>query len=585
MNFFKSLNFNFPTIKERYFAKSYIIPDYYTQERGKKMFSVIRKKKYAAALLFLAIPAAVLSSAVSQSTFRNLSGLINSDGDDYSPSMTASGRIVVFNSKKSGEKSHNIYMCRNNSGLWSKPIPLAEINSKYNDETPFISRDGSTLIFSSDRPGGNLPSVTSDGRMRITYDLYVSRNIKGKWTKPELITGDVNTSMNERSPALSGDGHILFFTRWPYRKFSRAKIYMAKLDNGSYTGAVELPESINSGNYEVALIPSMKRDRYYFSSMRKGGMGGWDIYYTSFINGKFSNPVNAGKNVNSPYDDICYNETNQYALISSTRPGGYGKFDLYSTLKVKDTDKIVRKNYRNYNRETRLRITAADRKTGILLGDHPFKITLHESGRGFNKERTTLRKSNNRGFFVIRPKNNVGWITISSENNGYRESSIKVRVVTGNYQDIIIFLSAAPAVKDQPPVKTEKKSVKEKAEPERISRTAHRVKPDSIYFDFNSVKIKTKYYPSLQKVINLLRENQNLELIISGHCDSTGTRRINYIISRKRAMAVLSYLKGMGIAESRMSVRAMGEKFARSEKKRTGFSRLNRRVEFTVKEK
>jgi hypothetical protein len=76
--------------------------------------------------------------------------------------------------------------------------------------------------------------------------------------------------------------------------------------------------------------PFVDRDVMVFTSNREGGYGGFDLYYSKLINGKWSAPRNLGSKINSKYDEyrpIIFN--NNFMIFSSNRPGGKGGFDLY----------------------------------------------------------------------------------------------------------------------------------------------------------------------------------------------------------------------------------------------------------------
>ena len=80
-------------------------------------------------------------------TVRNIGLAINTPGDDFSPSFTADGKVMVFNSKRRGERYQNLYISYYSNGAWSEAQPLNELNSPYNDETPFITPDGDISSF------------------------------------------------------------------------------------------------------------------------------------------------------------------------------------------------------------------------------------------------------------------------------------------------------------------------------------------------------------------------------------------------------------------------------------------------------
>lgn len=74
-----------------------------------------------------------------------------------------------------------------------------------------------------------------------------------------------------------------------------------------------------------------------FSSDRPGGFGGFDLYYSFYENGNWSEPVNFGDKINTEFDEYrpitlhYYDFDNNLMIFSSNRPGGMGGFDLYYT--------------------------------------------------------------------------------------------------------------------------------------------------------------------------------------------------------------------------------------------------------------
>ncbi|MDH3584554.1 MAG: hypothetical protein OER86_10100, partial [Phycisphaerae bacterium] len=97
--------------------------------------------------------------------------------------------------------SADMYLSRWNGRVWSRPRPIAGINTDANERGPVLSRDGRYLLFSSDREGG-----------RGGYDLYVARWDGLKWTGVEALGEAVNSPAHELGPALSADGSRLYFS-------------------------------------------------------------------------------------------------------------------------------------------------------------------------------------------------------------------------------------------------------------------------------------------------------------------------------------------------------------------------------------
>lgn len=539
-------------------------------------------KKYISILTVSLAAVLILTTAYSQKTshFFNLTTRINTAGDDYAPSLTEDGSTAVFNSQMPGEKSHNIFIIKNTNGFWGDPLPLFTINSGANDETPFISADGNTILFASDRPGGISSSATSDGKKRITFDLYISKLIKGKWATPELIKGDVNTYMNERSPGLSADGKTLYFTRWPYNTPAKAKIYSAKLDGIEFIDVTELPPSINSGNYEIGFRPSYKSGRYYFASRRSGGSGGWDIYYTTMTEGEFTEPVNAGKGINTPYDDMYFSESNINNIISSNTKGGYGKFDIYSSDPSIKTS-IPLKNEISYSQSPVLNITVIDQKNRRILKRNLFRILLIGERE---KESVLLRKlkikTGEKGSFKLYPKDDVDSIIIQPLSKHYRGCSVKVNILPDKIMDIKLYLKKN--------FKTSKKT--DSCIDSVIKYSGTKIKTEmagppylsTIYYKFNSYTVPTDYIPGIHKLVELMRSDSKLKIRISGYTDPAGSSRYNNILSMKRAHQAADLIRSFKIPEERITIEWFGESKASSSKTGGRYYYLDRKVELLL---
>ena len=142
---------------------------------------------------------------------------VTRDGDDWSTPtplglqeiMPFSGYltiaedgVVVFSGRGVDEDDpRDVFTARFQSGRCSEPVRLSAVNSKFVDGYPNISRDGSFLIFESDRPGG-LGGL----------DLYFSRRDEnGGWSEPKNLGAPLNSSADDRYGQLSPDGRYLFF--------------------------------------------------------------------------------------------------------------------------------------------------------------------------------------------------------------------------------------------------------------------------------------------------------------------------------------------------------------------------------------
>ena len=137
------------------------------------------------------------------SEFTNPGPPLNSEHYDSSPSVGSDGTVYFFSSGLDGNLGTNdIYLSRFSNGRYEKPENLGgSINSASMEGCPFISPDGSYLLFESFRPDG-----VGD------FDIYVSfRRGDGSWTQATNLGESVNSPFRDGAPFVSPDGRFLFF--------------------------------------------------------------------------------------------------------------------------------------------------------------------------------------------------------------------------------------------------------------------------------------------------------------------------------------------------------------------------------------
>ncbi len=202
------------------------------------------------------------------------------------------------------------------------------INSPYTEHSPVISEDKKTLIFTSRKKRNENSNMYDDGE--YDEDIYISRRIDGKWTEPEPISDKINTSENEASTCIACNGKQLFI----YKEENRGSIFHAKMINDSTWGTpVKLGKNINTRNRETHASISCNGKYLYFTSNRKGGYGGLDIYVSEMqADGKWGEAINLGAGVNSSRDEEGpYIVDSTTLFFSSNGHKGYGKFDIYKS--------------------------------------------------------------------------------------------------------------------------------------------------------------------------------------------------------------------------------------------------------------
>lgn len=150
---------------------------------------------------------------------------------------------------------------------------------------------------------------------------------------PEVLSKSVNSSFDEYWPGISIDKSTLVFTRLIKSppKFPQEDFYISKRDSNGWGKAQPLTE-INTNQNEGAQCLSADGKILFFTACSKyDGKGSCDIYISRLEDGKWSNPENAGDRVNTKYWDSqpSFSSDYRYLYISSSRPGGKGKKDIW----------------------------------------------------------------------------------------------------------------------------------------------------------------------------------------------------------------------------------------------------------------
>ncbi len=192
--------------------------------------------------------------------------------DTFYLSRTASkGGIVKFN--KNGKATLKIYIkTRDSLGNFIGDNLLAFESESYSYCHPTLSKDGNKLYFASNMPGGF-------GGM----DLWVTRKMKnGNWSQPINLGPRVNTSKNEVFPFMSESGVLYFSSDGIIGGKGGYDLYRIEIDNRTVR-AFSMGETFNTEFDDFGIMFLPKSDtKGYFSSNRKGGTGGDDIYEFEF---------------------------------------------------------------------------------------------------------------------------------------------------------------------------------------------------------------------------------------------------------------------------------------------------------------
>ncbi len=270
---------------------------------------------------------------------------------------------------------YQIQTCYNAKKLMKRPLYIKytnlgeNINSRFSDYNPIVSGDEKTLIFTRKlqfydavfysvkkngewAPPTNLTpelsidqdfystSISYDGKRLYLYkndeydgNIYQSDLVNGKWNPVVRLNNNINTKYWESHACETKDGNTLYFTSNRKGGFGGLDIYKSEKDEaGNWGPPVNMGPNINTEYNEDTPFITPDGKTLYFSSYGHFSMGGYDIFYSSlFENGEWSTPLNMGYPINTTDDDLFYMPTGEgyfayYSMFSET---GYGKKDIF----------------------------------------------------------------------------------------------------------------------------------------------------------------------------------------------------------------------------------------------------------------
>jgi len=460
---------------------------------------------------------------------------VNSPYHDFSPTISADHKILIFGSDRPGGRGEtDLYESSWVGGAWSHPRNISEVNTESIDETPFLTPDGSMLLFSSNRLGST----------RESSDLYYSlRDGSGKWSTPLPFGSAINSVYSEKTPVLSPDGQVLLFTRFPKGKLRESQILSSVRPLGtgidSFRSVASLPYPINNHTMDACPVFHPQAAGIFFSSYRN--IRQWDIYWVPILaNGSFGEVTPLPEPVNSGAFEAFFSISGDGRYIYFSRliekVGTREHFDIFrvsfprvmqALQPAKHTVRIV-----ILDQESSKRVTA-----DLYLWD-----PAYSEPRFFaSHTELTLR---------LRP-NQV--LQVTARSPGYLPKTVEI---DGSRAEITLRLA-----------------------PIRSGATA--VLP-KILFETGTADVTPNSLAALQLLYEFLKQNPDMVVELSGHTDNRGDAVVNLRLSLARAEAVRRWLGKRGIDTRRMQVRGYGDQQPRADNQNERGRQQNRRTELKI---
>lgn len=501
--------------------------------------------------------------------------------------------------------------CRNAREIEKESLPIIlthfgnGINTEYYEHSPVFNEDESVMYFTSRREGSTGELLLDDG----TYfeDIYTSSNRNGVWSAPQRVDR-VNTDYNEATIGLSPDGNTLFIYR---SAGDDGDIYMSQMGNdGFWSDPQRMPDPINSRFRETHASISASGDVLYFTSDRKEGKGGLDIYRVKKLpNGEWGVPENLAE-INTPYNEdapfLSIDGTRLY--FSSEGHMNMGGYDIF---------------YSEIDADGKLQVPVNMGYPINTTEDDAYYVPTSDGYRAYYSTYNTGGLGKSDIFMISIPgkqENNLAAISgvLSLSHDSTIKASITVfdfntgdllgryapNPVTGKYLLILPpgqtykVLYEAPSyypvtdnlfVDPNSPyhlinkvITLQHKTLVKNPTGEQYDRDTTFI--SDILFEFDKNEIDAVM---LDRLAQCLIDNKDAIIEIGGHADVNGPEIYNIHLSLRRAIFVNNYLLNKGVQAVQLVVRGYGERYPLIADIPEGaqyehLHKYNRRVEFKV---
>lgn len=478
---------------------------------------------------------------------QTVKGGVNQLGLQYFPVLTVDQESMIFTGRRGSlpQYDEDIYISKKQEdGLWSKPELLSEnINTRANEGTCTISADGRTLIFTACQDRSGFGSC----------DLYISYKIGDEWTVPKNLGNKVNGASWESQPSLSADGNTLYFVSDRKGGHGRRDIYVTyRNELGEWCNAENLGKDINTPRDEVSPFIHVNGQTLYFASDGLPGFGKFDLYVAEKKESSWTKPTNLGYPINTQEDQ---------ASLFITADGR----DAYYSNEERQGDRYVSSLIYTFVIPEEIRVTNRSSYVEGIVYDSVTKMPI-----GATVELMDLNQQKKISDVNADPKNGE-YLMVLTEGSEY---ALYVDKEGYLFQSLAFNYTEKGGSNIQEP-----KHIDIYLQP--ITKGKETVL-NNIFFDLDKYEIKKISEPELNKVVSFLKENPEIQIAINGHTDNQGSADYNLELSSKRAKAVYNYLVEAGISADRLQSRGYGQSKPVTTNDTEEGRQKNRRIAFEI---
>ena len=511
---------------------------------------------------------------------------VNTSSNEFSPMIYKNGLLYISN------KPINSIKASYNRVYWAKDSIVNTTNSSlYINAPKDTSIKDKRKRFSDDYTA----RTSNDNNILLGY-----KKIKENLNEVEQAFINFST---EQVFAYDDSNHLLVYAEKSTKKINGVKhweLWQANLINGRLRNKQRIDFNDKDADYLHPFI-NEKSDKLYFTSNRKEGKGGYDIFYVSIKNGIIGKQPIAIDQLNSSFDDIMPSVKNDTIYYSSNRLGGLGGFDAYAYSKINGLADIKNLGYP---------VNSDGDDVGVKLVGDNFYLTSNRNGNfdilklkyqpknytimgvlAFNADNTILP---NQSIYIKDKEFDKLIDTIETDItgkyvfNGKPNRIYEISTINGNgvverfpvftsYNDSVAQRSnsaqAQNIIKYDFPIKLGGTSIKQKAdsvklyivkENKRIEDSLLSISVNQkfvVHYGFNKHVIIKNEQLVLDSLLQKIKQSPNSYIIIGAFTDCIGSYKYNLQLSNKRGESVVAYLTKHGVDRKRIIFTGYSKKF------------------------
>ncbi|MGV9002955.1 OmpA family protein [Flavobacterium sp.] len=445
---------------------------------------------------------------------------ISSDKSDFGPLLVEN--TLYFTSARNGARKNygwtdepflDVYQAEYNAdGTITNAFPVSSINSKWHEGPVTVSADGTTIYFSSESFKEKESEKVKELKAKFSQ-VYLYKATKNGDSWGNIMPLPFNSKeFSCSNPSLSNDGKTLYFSSNMPNGMGGNDIWKVAVNADNTYGTPEnLGKNVNTEGNESFPFISDDNKVLYFASSGRQGLGGYDVFEYELNSGK--DAVNMGTPINTDKDDFSFtfNSKKDVGFFASNRNGND---DIFKATPVCGVDVMI---------------VVTNAKTGAILSNASVSILDDK------KNVIATEMSNSKGEVKYRVECEKPYV-VQATKDGYEGNTFAVAKTKEKVANVAAALDPIDVIINE-----------------------NEIVLKAIYFEFDKSNITQDGAFELDKLVQVMKNNDKIVILAKSHTDNRGSDRYNLNLSDRRAKSTVQYIISKGIDANRISGKGMGE--------------------------